>query len=227
MRTIRFLSVAFAIGVLLAGCASVDHPDPIAEGLERVDKHTVVAAKSFLTSYPARNSDGTINVVVEIPAGTTAKWEVAKADGTLRWEFKDKHPRIVRYLGYPGNYGMVPRTILPKSAGGDGDPLDVIVLGPAVPRGSVIRARLIGALRVLDGGEKDDKLVAVMHGTALGGVASIAALDRRFPGITQIVETWFANYKGPGAIKTNGYADVGDASVILTRAVRAYVDGKE
>ena len=45
-------------------------------------------------------------------------------------------PREVKYLGYPGNYGMIPRTLLPKELGGDGDPLDVIVLGPAVERGS-------------------------------------------------------------------------------------------
>ena len=57
------------------------------------------------------------------------------------WEFKDGKPRIVKYLGYPGNYGMVPKTLLPENLGGDGDPLDVIVLGPQVERGSVIKCK--------------------------------------------------------------------------------------
>ena len=74
--------------------------------------------------------------MIEIPTGTTAKWEVVKPSGELRWEFDQGRPRVVRYLGYPGNYGMIPRTLLPKEEGGDGDPLDVVVLGPAVPRGS-------------------------------------------------------------------------------------------
>ena len=38
-----------------------------------------------------------------------------------KWEFRDGKPRVVAYLGYPGNYGMIPRTLLPKEHGGDGD----------------------------------------------------------------------------------------------------------
>ena len=77
--------------------------------------------------------------IVEIPAGACEKWEV-KLDGVMRWDMKDGKPRHVKYLGYPCNYGMVPRTMLGKELGGDGDPLDVLMLGPAVPRG-VPRAR--------------------------------------------------------------------------------------
>ena len=43
---------------------------------------------------------------------------------------------------------------MPKEDGGDGDPLDVIVLGPTIPRGTVV-AKLIGILRLLDNGEQD------------------------------------------------------------------------
>ena len=127
--------------------------------------HTLVGPKNFLKDFEPINSDGTINVVIEIPAGTAAKWEVDKKDGSLKWEFKEGKPRIVKYLGYPGNYGMVPQTLLSKELGGDGDPLDVLVLGKMVPRGSVVDAKLIGILKFLDGGEQDDKLLAVLPGT--------------------------------------------------------------
>jgi inorganic pyrophosphatase len=186
------------------------------------DATTLVGNQSFLDGYPARHADETVHVVVEIPAGTTDKWEVDKADGAMRWEIKNGAPRVVRYLGYPGNYGMIPRTLLPKELGGDGDPLDVIVLGPAVPRGAVVRARVIGVLELLDGGEQDDKLLAVQEGSALAECADLADLDARFPGVTTIVETWFANYKGPGEIETGGFADRTRALEILAAAAAAF-----
>jgi inorganic pyrophosphatase len=224
MRIARSSLVLAVWCMLLAGCTAVDHPDPIAAGLRRVDRHTLAASDGSLIDHPPRNPDGTINVVVEIPAGTVAKWEVDKDAGTLLWEHQGGHPRVVRYLGYPANYGMVPGTLLAKADGGDGDPVDVVVLGRAVPRGSVVKARLIGALRMLDDGEKDDKLVAVMADTPFVVADSIRSLDRLFPGVTQIIEIWFTHYKGPGRITTRGYADVGDASALLTRAIQAFAE---
>ena len=117
--------------------------------------------KSYLNDYQPQLENGDVNVVVEVPAGTTGKWEVTKPEGELRWEVRDGKPRVVQYLGYPANYGMIPRTLLPKDLGGDGDPLDVVILGNAVPRGSVIPARLIGVMIMIDAGEQDDKLIAV------------------------------------------------------------------
>ena len=67
-------------------------------------------------------NQGLIHFVVEIPAGTNAKWEVDKATGGLHWEQKDGRPRVVQYLAYPGNYGMIPSTSLPYEIGGDGEP---------------------------------------------------------------------------------------------------------
>jgi inorganic pyrophosphatase len=189
---------------------------------ESPDALTLVGDRNLVSDFPARVSDDSIHVVVEIPTGTTAKWEVDKVDGALRWEIKNGAPRVVRYLGYPGNYGMVPRTLLAKEDGGDGDPLDVIVLGPALERGAVVHARLIGVLELLDGGEQDDKLLAVQEGTALAEVRTLAELDRSFPGVTTIVETWFANYKGPGEMESRGFGDVADANAILERAIAAY-----
>jgi inorganic pyrophosphatase len=117
---------------------------------------------------------------------------------------------------------MIPRTLLPKELGGDGDPLDVIVLGPSVARGTVVRARVIGVLELLDGGEQDDKLLAVLDGTALAECADLADLRARFPGVTTILETWFENYKGPGEIVSNGFADRARAEQILAQAAQAF-----
>jgi inorganic pyrophosphatase len=151
---------------------------------------------NFLTDYDPLNLDGTINVVVEIAAGTTAKYETDKSTGMIVLEQKNGKPRFVQYLTYPCNYGLIPRSILPKSKGGDGDPLDVILLGPAMPTGSVVKGRAIGVLALVDGGEVDDKIVAVMQSGPFAKVGSIDDLNRKFPGVTTILQTWFTSYKG-------------------------------
>ena len=193
-----------------------------ARGYRAPDRYTLTGPKNFLTGYPAVNPDGTVNVVVEIPTGQIEKWEVTKSDGAMRWEFRDRVPRKVQYLGYPGNYGMVPRTLLPAELGGDGDPLDVIVFGPAVSRGDILKVRIVGVLQLLDGGEQDDKLLAVMGGTPLAGVESIDQLQREFPGVVEIVKTWFANYKGPKVIEIRGLADAAEARSILETSAAAF-----
>ncbi|MBK7989012.1 MAG: inorganic diphosphatase [Comamonadaceae bacterium] len=96
--------------------------------------------RNYLTGYDPINLDGTYNVVIEIPAGTTAKYETNNKTGMLELEQKGGAPRYVQYLGYPVNYGAIPRSVMLKSKGGDGDSVDVLVLGQAVPRGRGARA---------------------------------------------------------------------------------------
>ena len=180
------------------------------------------APRHLVRDYPPTDQAGLATVVVEIPAGSNQKWETDKHSGQPVWDTEQGVPRVVAYLGYPGNYGMIPQTLLPKEQGGDGDPLDVLVLGPAVPRGSVIKARVIGVLKMLDRGEQDDKLIAVAPGSKLGRVESLAQLRRDFPAADQIVELWFTHYKGPGKMQSQGFADVQEAQRILKAAIRAY-----
>lgn len=167
--------------------------------------------------------EGALSVVVEIPAGTTAKWEVDKVDGVLRHEVRDGAPRVVDYLGYPGNYGMVPGTLSPQSEGGDGDPLDVLVLGPSAERGEVLRVRPIAVLELADGGETDDKIVAVpIDDVRWARIGDLAELERAYPGVRAIVELWFVNYKGIDVIEVRGWGGVAEARVIVERALAAY-----
>ena len=180
--------------------------------------------RHLVHDFAPRADAGLVNVVVEIPAGTNAKWEVVKESGTLEWQQRDGRPRVVSYLAYPGNYGMIPRTLLPTELEGDGDPLDVIILGPALERGSVAAVKLIGVLELLDGGAQDDKLIAVQPGESLGEVSNLAELDVRYAGVSQIIELWFSNYKGPGRMEAKGFGDLNRAEQILDAAIAAYVE---
>jgi len=95
------------------------------------------------------------NVVIEIPRGSTVKYELDKPSGMLRVD------RILySAVHYPANYGFLPRSYCE-----DGDPLDVLVLGaePVVPL-TLMEARAIGVMHMRDEGKADDKIIAVHTG---------------------------------------------------------------
>jgi inorganic pyrophosphatase len=182
---------------------------------------------NYLTGYAALAEDGLVHVVVEIPAGTNAKWEVSESGASIDREHQDGEPRVVQYLPYPGNYGMVPRTLVPRDAGGDGDPLDVILLGPALDRGAVVRARPIGLLRLVDSGERDDKVLAVQLSGPLSEVTDLGSLDRRYAGAAAIIETWFTNYKGPGRLESRGIGGAEEAIAAIREASQHFERASE
>ena len=194
----------------------------VAPGFKYIDPYTLVSEKNLLKDIPSFDSKNRLNVVIEIPAGRTEKWEISKPDGVLKWNFKKGKPRFVKYIGYPGNYGMVPQTLLPKDLGGDGDPLDAIVLGPPMLRGSIANGKLIGVLKLLDDEEMDDKLITVSPNSPFYKVDSLEELDEKFPGITDILKIWFSNYKGPGKIEFIGFSGVTEAEKILKKAAEYY-----
>jgi inorganic pyrophosphatase len=91
-------------------------------------------------------------VVIEIPKGSTNKYELDKETGLLRLD------RVLySAVHYPADYGFIPRTFCD-----DGDPLDVLVLGqePVHPL-TIVEARAVGAMRMRDEKGIDDKIVAV------------------------------------------------------------------
>lgn len=224
MSKILFGILIANLTLFLPGCVREVPPKESAKPAvsNPAGEHTLVGEKNFLHGYEPLNPDSTVNMVVEIPAGSNDKWEVKPSDGIMRWDMKDGKPRVVKYLGYPVNYGMFPKTILPKEFGGDGDPLDALVLGPSQPRGSILRAKVIGVLKLLDKGEQDDKILAVIVDSPLREVDNLAELNRDFPGVTTILETWFSNYKGPGIMEFKGFGDVDEAWQILSASMEGY-----
>jgi inorganic pyrophosphatase len=99
-----------------------------------------------------KNKDGTVNVIIEIPADGMVKYE-------LDWEneivYVDRFSMTT--MMYPCNYGSIPNTL-----GGDGDPIDVLMITrfPLVP-GVVIKGRVIGVLKMSDEGGEDAKIICV------------------------------------------------------------------
>ncbi len=105
--------------------------------------HDVSIGKDVPNLFPA---------IIEIPKGSKNKYEMDKASGMIKVDrvlFSSMH--------YPANYGFIPQTYC-----GDKDPLDVLVLGQEpVPPLTIMMAKPIGVMKMVDQGEEDDKIIAV------------------------------------------------------------------
>jgi inorganic pyrophosphatase len=124
-----------------------------------------------------------VPALIEIPRGSHLKYEVDKPTGLLRLD------RVLySAVHYPANYGFIPRT-----HADDGDPLDILVLmqEPVEPL-SIVRARALGGLRMVDKGG-DDKIIAVcIDDPAYAHYSSVEALP---PHVLRELDRFFRDYK--------------------------------
>ena len=168
-----------------------------------------------------KNSNGQYNFFVEIPAGTKQKWEVNK-DGILEWEEKDGEKRVVKFLGYPGNYGFIPQTL-----GGDNDPLDVIDLEESIDRGEIVTRKIIGGMYFEDKKDIDIKLIAIDEKGVFSNYESIDQLIIEKPDVLEILRSWFMSYKKPGKMIFYRYINKQESEEIIEDAHKKWVRSKE
>jgi inorganic pyrophosphatase len=136
---------------------------------------TPVEESAVATSFP---------VIVEIPKGSTNKYELDKETGLLRLD------RVLySAVYYPADYGFIPRTYC-----GDGDPLDALVLGqePVYPL-TIVEARAVGVMRMRDEKGTDDKIVAVsVRDPSFEGYTDKSQLPAH---VLRQVQRFFQDYK--------------------------------
>jgi inorganic pyrophosphatase len=187
-----------------------------------------IVAPNYLHDIAPFTSDSLVHVVIEIPAGTNQKWELNKVTGRVEWErITADSLRIIDYLPYPANYGFVPQTLLPEASGGDGDPVDVFILGPSIDREEIVKARIIGMIHMLDDGELDSKLLAVDVNNPHGfNVKTYEMLLNEYPGALEIIKMWLLNYKGTDRVKILSVNDEKDAIHTIKTAHIDYIDQK-
>ena len=133
---------------------------------------------------PGGEAPGILNTIIEIPKGCKVKYELDKETGLLRVD------RVLySSVMYPANYGFIPR-----SYGEDGDPLDVLVLmqEEVVPL-SIVRARPIGMMNMLDQGQKDEKIICIhLDDPAFSGYRHIRELPEHS---LRELKRFFEDYK--------------------------------
>jgi inorganic pyrophosphatase len=165
------------------------------------------AANVWRDTVPV-NADGTVNAYIEIPLNETRKYEF---DIKTNARFVDRvmPPQVG---GYPVNYGFVPQTI-----SYDGDPFDVLVLGPALPGGKVVRGIPLGVMFMEDEKGLDSKVVVSPPDRDGRPQFALTPVDQ------EKIGTYFAHYKEhePGKFsKVPGWGSAaeGMAYVVTTHA---------
>jgi len=133
---------------------------------------------------PGEDIPNIVNAIIEIPKGSKAKYEIDKDSGLLKLD------RILfSSVMYPANYGFIPQTYCD-----DHDPLDILVLCSAdVYPMSMIEAKVIGVMHMVDNGEQDDKIIAVAKNDM--SVNYIDDLNELPPHAMKEIVRFFQDYK--------------------------------
>lgn len=171
---------------------------------------------NLLHDIPAGSGDS-MNVIIEIPRGVKNKYEIDKETGLIKLDRVNHTAQA-----YPFDYGFVPQTLWD-----DGDALDVVLLTtePLFP-GLLLEARPVGIMHMIDGGEADEKVIAVPAG------------DPRFKDVKDIkdvnqhtlkeISHFFATYKQlqEKVVEVGEFEGVDAAKSAFDRAVKLYADAK-
>ncbi len=172
-------------------------------------KQLIDAMSKRFTSHPwhgieiGEKQPAQVNAFIEIIPSDAIKYEIDKASGYI---MVDRPQKLSNHM--PCLYGFVPQTYCGDSVAafsrektgrndidGDGDPLDICVLSErSFNHGNILcEAKVIGGFRMLDGGEADDKIIAVLKGDqAYGDINDISEMPKM---VIDRVRHFFLTYK--------------------------------
>lgn len=178
---------------------------------------------------PGPDAPRIVNAYIEITPFDLMKYEVDKASGYLR---VDRPQRTSSQP--PSLYGFIPQTycgervrrLAPGCERGDGDPLDICVISerPINHSEVLLRAVVVGGLKIIDRGEADDKIIAVLEGDYVWGDAhEIGDL----PGaLLERIEHYFSTYKlvpdQPPGIEVTGRYGYSEAAAVIRASIDDY-----
>ena len=159
-----------------------------------------------------------MNVIIEIPKYSKNKYEIDKETGIIALD------RVMHSAqDYPFDYGFVPQTLFD-----DGDALDVVLLTtyPLAP-GILVKARPVAIMEMIDGGERDDKVIAVpVDDPRFDDVKDIGDLNKHF-----IKETshFFETYKKVQnkEVKLGAWLGAAEAKAAFARSREMYAAKKQ
>lgn len=168
-----------------------------------------------------KNAPKVVTALIEIPRGSKNKYEIDKHSGLLLLDRVMSSP-----VFYPTNYGFIPQTYCE-----DGDALDIMVLGqePVVPM-AIMNAKVIGAMKMIDGGDSDDKILAVhADDPHFKHFSDLADLKAAYPKLLDEIAQFFKIYKLLDNKKVEVLDWVGqkEAEQIVLDSIELYNTNKE
>lgn len=180
---------------------------------------------------PGPDAPRVVHAYIEITPFDSVKYEVDKETGYLRVD------RPQRYSSQPPTlYGFIPQTycgkriqaLSPTSERGDGDPIDICVLSerPIARAEILLNARIIGGLRMVDGGEADDKVIGVLENDDVFG--QVADLDQAPAAVIERLRHYFLTYKmKPGqetVVRFDGTYGAEEAHEVILASMEDYAE---
>ncbi len=151
--------------------------------------------------------------VIEIPMGSKVKYELDKVTGMLKVD-----RMLYSAVYYPANYGFIPQTLAE-----DGDPLDIMVLcqEPVAPL-TIINARAIGLMTMLDSGKRDHKIVAICPDDPMYAVYTEVS-DLPLPWLNML-RRFFQDYKAleGKSVEVDDFQPAATAFPVIEQALHAY-----
>lgn len=167
-----------------------------------------------------KKSPEIVTAVIEIPRGSKNKYEIDKTSGMLLLDRVMSSP-----VFYPVNYGFIPQTYCD-----DGDALDIMVLGqdPALPL-CLMNAKVIGCMKMIDGGESDDKILAVhADDPQYKHINSLEQLHTTNPHLLKEIEHFFRTYKllDNKKVEVSGWVDRAEAEKVILESIELYNKNK-
>lgn len=157
-----------------------------------------------------------INAIIEIPYGSSVKYELDKESGAV---FVDRV--MASAVFYPANYGFIANTLAD-----DGDPVDILVLNEyPIQAGAVIPCRLIGVLAMEDESGMDEKLLALPTSKVDARYEDIKSLDDVPKATLAKIKNFFETYKileKDKWVKVQDFKDTKAAVEILEKAIANY-----
>ena len=180
---------------------------------------------------PGADAPRIVNAYIEITPFDLMKYEVDKASGYLR---VDRPQRTSSQP--PSLYGFIPQTycgervrrLTPGCERGDGDPLDICVISerPINHSEVLLRACVVGGLKIIDRGEADDKIIAVLEGDYVWGEAH--ELEDLPPALLERIEHYFSTYKlvpdQPPKIAVTGRYGYAQAAAVILASIEDYAE---
>lgn len=161
---------------------------------------------------PGDVENGIVNVVVEIPQGSSHKIEWNRELAAMQLDRVE--PAI---FAKPTNYGFIPQTL-----DEDGDELDALIItDEPLTTGIFMEAKVIGVLEFVDDNEVDDKVIVVPADDRNTGNA-INSLEDLPPQLLKQIEHHFSHYKDlkkPGSTVVKGFGDVERAKQIIRESI--------
>lgn len=171
------------------------------------------------TLSAGKNVPEVVNAFVEIPKGSRNKYEYDKEAHVWKLD------RVLySSVAYPSDYGYIPKTL-----SDDGDPLDVLIVNRfATFPGCVVEARPIGALKMVDSGDNDEKIIAVPahdpYFNAYKDFEDIPEAERAE------IEEFFKTYKNLQKgkfVEMKGWVNRAGALALIKEAIKTYEKKQE